>query len=56
MTATPVVQGEPVAWRYTDSRGHFRYRGAPWLNVAEYTYLKPEPLYAAPAPSPKETV
>lgn len=39
---------EPVAWRYTDSRGHYRYCGWKPGFDKEYPMLKPEPLYAAP--------
>jgi hypothetical protein len=39
---------EPVAWRYTDSRGHYRYRGyVPGFDV-EYSLLKPQALYTTP--------
>jgi hypothetical protein len=45
---------EPVAWRYKDARGHWRYRGyVPNFDV-EYSILKPEPLFAhPPAAEPK---
>jgi hypothetical protein len=33
-----------VAWRYTDSRGHYRYRGYVPGFDAEYQLLKPEAL------------
>lgn len=36
---------EPDAWRYTDARGHFRYRGARQGFAVEYQILKPEALY-----------
>lgn len=36
---------EPDAWRYTDARGHFRYRGARPGFAVEYPLLKPEALY-----------
>lgn len=36
---------EPDAWRYTDARGHFRYRGARQGFAVEYPCLKPEALY-----------
>jgi hypothetical protein len=35
---------EPVAWRYTDARGHYRYRGYVPGFDAEYQLLKPEAL------------
>lgn len=41
----PVQMPEPDAWRYTDARGHFRYRGRRVGFSAEYPMLKPEPLY-----------
>jgi hypothetical protein len=41
------AKDEPVAWRYLDSRGNYRYRGyVPDFDV-EYAILKPEPLYFA---------
>ena len=43
--AVPVQMPEPDAWRYTDARGHFRYRGRRVGFAAEYQMLKPEPLY-----------
>ena len=53
-----VSVGEPVAWRYTDARGHYRYRGYRTGFDAEYKLLKPEalclcatPPAAQPAPS-----
>lgn len=36
---------EPDAWRYTDARGHFRYRGTRQGFAVEYPLLKPEALY-----------
>ena len=40
---------EPVAWRYKDSRGHYRYVGNfPKFNE-KYQLLKPVPLYLHPA-------
>jgi hypothetical protein len=49
--AAPTVQ-EPVAWRYTDSRGHYRYRGyVPGFDV-EYSLLKPQALYTTPPAQP----
>lgn len=48
--ATPSVAPEPVAWRYQDARGHYRYRAyKPGFDV-EYAILKPVPLYAAHPP------
>lgn len=41
----PVQLPEPDAWRYTDARGHFRYRGTRPGFAVEYPRLKPEPLY-----------
>lgn len=40
---------EPAAWRYKDSRGHWRYVGnMPNFDFAgEYKSLKPEPLYVS---------
>ena len=53
--AAPTVQ-EPVAWRYTDSRGHYRYRGyVPGFDV-EYSLLKPQALYTTPPAQPAPTV
>jgi len=48
----PVAQGEPVAWRYQDSRGHYRYVShKPDTNWSPPDILKPIPLFtAAPAP------
>ena len=47
----PTVQ-EPVAWRYTDARGHYRYRGyVPNFDV-DYKLLKPQPLYTTPPAAP----
>lgn len=37
----------PDAWRYTDARGHYRYRGKRAGFATEYQILKPEPLYTA---------
>jgi hypothetical protein len=60
MVAAPVQ--EPVAWRYTDSRGHYRYRGYVPGFDAEYQLLKPKALClcaatppAAPVQEPVET-
>ena len=43
---------EPVAWRYVDARGHFRYVGyKPSRDMAaEYPMLKPIRLYTHPSP------
>lgn len=38
----------PAAWRYTDARGHYRYRGPRPGFDKEYAILKPAPLYAHP--------
>ena len=48
----PAVAGEPVAWRYVDARGHFRYVGyKPSRDMAaEYPLLKPIRLYLHPSP------
>lgn len=35
---------EPVAWRYTDARGHYRYRGYIARFDSLYPILRPEPL------------
>lgn len=43
--AAPVQLPEPAAWRYTDARGHYRYRGARPGFAVEYPLLKPEALY-----------
>lgn len=40
--AATVELPEPDAWRYTDARGHFRYRGARQGFAVEYPILKPE--------------
>jgi hypothetical protein len=43
---------QPVAWRYTDARGHYRYRGyRPGFDV-EYSLLKPQALYTTPPAAP----
>lgn len=40
--------GEAVAWRYVDSRGHYRYRGyRPNFDI-DYKILKPIPLFTSP--------
>jgi len=52
--AQPAPVQEPVAWRYTDSRGHYRYRCyVPNFDV-EYPLLKPQSLclYTPPAAQP----
>ena len=38
--------GEPVAWRYKDSRGHYRYCGYKTGFDTEHSLLKPISLYA----------
>ncbi|MDH1673978.1 hypothetical protein [Comamonas aquatica] len=43
--AAPVQLPEPAAWRYTDARGHYRYRGMRHGFAAEYPLLKPVALY-----------
>lgn len=40
-----VAVPEPEAWRYTDARGHYRYRGMRPGFAVEYPMLKPEPLF-----------
>jgi hypothetical protein len=61
--AAPVQ--EPVAWRYTDARGHYRYRGYVPGFDAEYQLLKPEalclcattpPAQPAPVQEPVDTL
>jgi hypothetical protein len=48
--AAPGQAPQPVAWRYQDARGHFRYRAyKPGFDV-EYAILKPAPLYAGASP------
>ena len=44
---------EPVAWRYQDARGTYRYRGYVQGFDKEYSRLNPVPLYTAP-PQRKE--
>lgn len=39
---------EPVAWRYQNSRGHYRYRGYVKGFDVDYKILRPIPLYTAP--------
>ena len=41
-------QAEPVAWRYQDAKGHYRYRGYIAGFDSEYAILKPVPLYTSP--------
>lgn len=48
-------RGEAVAYRYKDSRGHWRYVGSRPNFPTEYRSLNPEPLYAAAPPSPAES-
>lgn len=47
---------EPVAWRYQDARGNYRYRGYVQGFDNEYSRLKPVPLYTAPLQRPPLTV
>jgi hypothetical protein len=50
--AAPQPVQEPVAWRYTDARGHYRYRGyVPNFDV-DYSILKPQALYTTPPAQP----
>ncbi len=52
LTAAPSVQtAQPVAWRYQDSNGNYRYRGFVEGFDREYAILKPIPLYTHPAPA-----
>lgn len=44
----PAQQQEPVAWRYTDARGHYRYRGFVANFDKKYPMLKPQPLCTSP--------
>ena len=39
---------KPVAWRYQDARGNYRYRGYVAGFDVEYAILKPVPLFTAP--------
>ena len=39
---------KPVAWRYQNSRGHYRYRGYVKGFDVDYKILRPIPLYTAP--------
>jgi hypothetical protein len=51
--AQPAPVQEPVAWRYTDARGHYRYRGyVPNFDV-EYQLLKPQALCLCTPPTPQ---
>lgn len=44
----------PVAYRYKDSRAHYRYVGnRPNMDTSSYTILKLEPLYPRTAPIPE---
>lgn len=47
---TPATGGEPVAWRYQDARGNYRYRGYVPRFDKDYALLKPIPLYTSPQP------
>ena len=40
---------DPVAWRYIDANGSYRYRGYVPNFDRDYPLLKPKALYAAPA-------
>ncbi len=51
LPAQPAPVQEPVAWRYTDARGHYRYRGYVPGFDAEYQLLKPEALCLATPPA-----
>ena len=51
----PEPAQEPVAWRYQDARGNYRYRGYVQGFDKEYSRLKPVPLYAAPPQRPPLT-
>src|SRR5574343_449826 len=42
---------EPVAWRYQEANGNYRYRGYVAGFDTDYRSLKPIPLYAAPVPA-----
>ena len=52
----PPLQAEPVAWRYQDARGNYRYRGYVAGFDVEYAILKPVPLFTAPPQRPAEPV
>ena len=45
----------PVAWRYQDGNGNYRYRGYVAGFDVDYRSLKPVPLYAAP-PAVKDSL
>lgn len=48
----PAAGQEPVAYRYKDARGHWRYVGAPLTKGWDFPQnLNHEPLYAAPQPA-----
>ena len=47
---------KPVAWRYQDALGNYRYRGYVPNFDTEYWILKPIPLYAAHVPVPVPAV
>jgi hypothetical protein len=48
----PAAGQEPVAYRYKDARGHWRYVGAPLTKGWDFPQnLHHEPLYAAPQPA-----
>lgn len=48
----PAAGQEPVAYRYKDARGHWRYVGAPLTKGWGFPQnLNHEPLYAAPQPA-----
>jgi hypothetical protein len=51
----PAPVQEPVAWRYTDARGHYRYRGYVPGFDAEYQLLKPEALCLCATTPPAQT-
>lgn len=46
---------EPVAWRYQDANGNYRYRGYVAGFDVDYRSLKPVPLYGAP-PAVKDSL
>ncbi len=48
--ATQDSAGEPAAWRYKDTHGHWRYTGTK-PDAYHVPLLKPEPLYATQAPA-----
>ena len=43
-----IQKQEPVAWRYQDARGHYRYRSYVANFDTDYKLLKPVALYAHP--------